>query len=409
MVPLSLSDAFDIFCRTGCIDGDRGSDRGRNDVELNQFNIDKMIRHILECVCAVNDVSHMKQFNHRHEYTDDDKFSPKAKMQLFSAAFKYAMMHDLPGSVPVGYILKAFRNVSDLKNSDNWLPLHWAVAAIDEVGEDIVKTIYLSNPVALSETFNSAACGMRYTSLHILLMSPNSNLNLIRYFGVTNPMAFEKCALDDIGDEKPYYALHAAAEYCTTIEPLQLLLQICPTHACISDDERYGYPLCKLVKRYRNSSVDLDKLFERLVQTDHSVQVIGDTMQWILDKISSRLGKVLTDESCQVFLAIFKKLMAANAAVALEYRGSDGEDEDLSLLHFAANVDGFGAINMELLNLVLAANPDAVRIRSSWFCLPIHTAVFSSNINAANIIVDVYALCENVLEQTEFSIKKVAM
>ena len=98
-------------------------------------------------------------------------------MSAFSAVLKRTLLQDFNDDSNNLFFVR-FGDI-ERGSSEYCLFLHWAIAEVDEVGEDVVKTIYLSHPAALEiHTRDLDERGLidetGYTPLHLLNDEPQS-------------------------------------------------------------------------------------------------------------------------------------------------------------------------------------------------------------------------------------------
>lgn len=98
----------------------------------------------------------------------------------------------------------------------------------DGISEEDTRLVYAADPMALEkyhfqgEEINYDIIG--YLPAHMLCLKRNPPLQLKRFFSTQNTRVFGlSCIYEDNDSDDP---LHIAAEYCESVELLQVLLQI---------------------------------------------------------------------------------------------------------------------------------------------------------------------------------------
>lgn len=267
-------------------------------------------------------------------------------------------------SAAVREILSAFPDETKLTDGRVWMPLPWAAAIIDEIGEEAVKTIYLSNPMALKPFSDlRRKGGIECNPLHILCMCPEPNLNLLRYFATVNPWVF------DAREANILPLLHTAAGHSKNVETLQLLLQI----NLMGMDVIVADSLLRLLKRLDENIPNFNDMIDCLVG---AIKGIAGYKEILCNHLCEFRSNELLGQKREFYFSFMKRLLTLCPAVASEYRFCYGH----LLLHEAAYYmsDIDNANVSDVIGIILAANPEAIRDKARntrLGDLPIHVAV----------------------------------
>jgi hypothetical protein len=340
---------------------DRAERRNLRNDTIKNLDINKMLRHILDCAFALSYVCLEQKKglaasdgeevdnNEGVDNTEDEGVSGNGRERISSLnaakrrVFSFALQQALSGFMEetdqaprsshpaVDHLLEAFPSTQEEMSSDDWLPLHWAIAAAhttgvatNEVGPIDVKLLYMENASRLRK--HHSPCQLLYgekragdyisrirqdingfTPLHFLCMSRKPELDLLNFFRDRDPEAFD---ISVANDDLHYYPLHAAAQYCDSAEALQLLIQISPLHITQNiGGEICDFPLGALIRHFRFPEPEprrsFQDMFDVLFESCKTVvPVVGGGAREIIRHLSSHRDMKCVDKNNETFSSV---------------------------------------------------------------------------------------------------------
>lgn len=116
------------------------------EIDLLNFDRDKMMAHILDCLSALNIIDELYDKEGKDEVND-------VKRKVFLKAIKFIMMDRSSGvkiKPDLERLLQSFPDCTKLCDDRKWLSLHWAVLEDSEMDQKEVEILYSSDPMALT-------------------------------------------------------------------------------------------------------------------------------------------------------------------------------------------------------------------------------------------------------------------
>jgi hypothetical protein len=213
-----------------------------------------------------------------------------------------------------------------------WLPMHFAVVLFikNKISAEDVHMMHTADVFAITRLSENDDLDGGYTKkgctpVHLLCMQKEPNISMVRYFCIRDPKSFL------LRDQSGRCTLHLAAQYSESVDLLQTLLQINEKMADFEfedyDNDNFGIKPLGLLCR-RSEFLTFHDMLGCLIAIDSSDEMI-----------------------CEGINQCFKS-----------YEGSELGDHNIS-------PGSRGERTMNLLQILLNANIDAIKYSDAWIFL----------------------------------------
>ena len=377
---------FQQFVKLKCVTSgheEEELDADADDFDITLLDVSKMKAHILDCAAALSLVEQERVRQDKPLILQEGEQPLTVETQaaldriFTTVAKRFLDQSAVPSrSFSMKQLMRAFPDDSKLTDGRGWLPLHWALV-IDNVTEADVKLVCTSDPLALQRYHltDTDKDHMGYTPAHLLCMKKVATKSLILHFSIINEQAFTMSASrPDRGDPSLYgfSALHAACCHGQpTEELLQHLLQLDSSQTKKKCSTNGLTPLGYLCKNVRRS----DRLINCLLKVDSSAEVVGNGIAGCLK--STDYSRVLERVDM---------LLKANPEAA-KYRSSSGAN----LLHSAV-YQGKKPLQLciDIVQRIHTIHKDALREVDEDGWLPVHNAAFYRTVEVMEFLLGLY-------------------
>jgi hypothetical protein len=160
------------------------------EIDLLNFDRDKMMAHILDCLSALNIIDALYDKEGKDELN-------VVKKKVFLKAIKFIMMDKSPGvkmKPDLERLLQSFPDSAKLCDDRKWLSLHWAVLEDSKMEQKEVEVLYSSDPMALTRHHlrptNDVSYPLGFTPAHLIAFQKAPNMELVRSLDLHSPRAF---------------------------------------------------------------------------------------------------------------------------------------------------------------------------------------------------------------------------
>jgi hypothetical protein len=122
---------------------------------ISSASLDKMKLHILECLNVLSPVEELLKEIKQGVLSVSDiidlyKKFEFAKDIVFKGAINIILTENSKYKRNAD-IIQNFSGVTKINDSDDWLPLHWALAIGYTVTDEVVKDVFMADPMALTK------------------------------------------------------------------------------------------------------------------------------------------------------------------------------------------------------------------------------------------------------------------
>jgi hypothetical protein len=206
-------------------------DKEREKDDITNFDKDKMMSHILDCLSALKRVE---------ELCDEDGTLGTEVMTLNAVKgriFRSAVNLILDSALnknkkpDLERILQSFPDSGKLEDDRKWLSLHWSVLEDANANQDDIEVLYTADPLALTRHHlkpeNDNLQG--YSPGHLMAFQKNPKMSIVRFFDLHSPRAFllrSSSSTSRVELNSDCYPVQIAAAHTESIEFLQFLLQV---------------------------------------------------------------------------------------------------------------------------------------------------------------------------------------
>ena len=302
-------------------------------------------------------------------------------------------------------LLNAFPDETKLTDGRDCLLTHWAMLAVARPEYDVsvadVKALVTRDPMSMRKHHLTGLAAFQpgLTPAQFLCMQEESEsvMALVRHYAIYNPTAFTMCASyprDDSAETDCDSAIHAACNArCPSKEFLQLMIQLDPSQAT-KKGSRYGFTplavLCHGALCFQGEGKKFNDAVQCLLAVDSSAEYIGDALSGLLYGCCRSKGWAIEDEVAsmqQQVLDMMDMLLAINPDAA-KYR-SNG----CNLLHHIAGIPSTipPQLCIVIMQRILALHADAVRERCTvGGCFPVHLAVNDRPMEVMEFLLGLY-------------------
>ena len=377
------------------------------DEQILLLNPDKLMGDILDRLEALKEVQWaIKNVREKSGLKDDHKkenalVDIKNKVFIAAASMTMTKLGQSPWSenddcCDIVTMLHAFPDETKLTDERDCLLTHWAMLAVARPEYDVsvadVKALVTRDPMSMRKHHLTGLAAFQpgLTPAQFLCMQEESEsvMALVRHYAIYNPTAFTMCASyprDDSAETDCDSAIHAACcAHCPSVELLQLLIQLDPSQAT-KKASRYSFtPLAQLhhcAIRFRKEGTKFNDAVQCLLAADSSAEYIGDALCGLLYGCCRSKEWAIEDAVAsmqQQVLDMMDMLLAINPDAA-KYRPNGW-----NLLHHIADIPS-------TMPPILALHADAVRERCTVSgCFPVHIVARQSSMEVMEFLLGMY-------------------
>ena len=361
--------------------------------EDHVLDLHGMMTHILECIMALHCIS-----KHKKESSLQSAYNIVYKEALLFTSL--ALFDSNKRDSREKYLLQAVAPSNNKDEKSSWFPLNWAVLLCDKVGDKIVQDIYNTDPMALCRT-HSIKPFIMASPAHLLCASTvctKQQLSLVTSFIIRNPKAFTV-------DSRGLGVLHALARYSSDLNLLRTMIQLAPNDVSTKYDG--VSPLDILIRERFLESDKWLEMVECLLALDNSPSVVYNAVakSFFHMKDNSRLFNI-QDEEGEVLRSkcinfIEKVLRDCPAAITYQAYGKYGILCSL-FKSFSKCLSEYFVL--DLMNLIVSIDKQAVRLLNSDGSLPLHHAIQFGGISCVSFLLNQYPESATIVDIHCFNI-----